>query len=210
MKGILLFGVTFCLIFTARAGEFMGTMKFVRYSNFDTSYYFVTIGKEDIRIDVADEHQKTIETCIYDYIENKGVMLSPEKRQYLTLSQPLFNNNNTDEDFSFVKTENYRIINNLKCYQWRVKNEKLSTEIEYWVTNFDFPLLSKLNNFDGKANNLITFFRHIPDNDGYIPVESIEYNLFREIKDKLCLLEIIAKQPEASVFEIPSNYTKVL
>jgi hypothetical protein len=209
MKKLLLFSITLLLFFSVQASEFTGIVRYARYTSFDTTYYNIFVGEIWMRIEVSDGRHDVQEVYLFNHVENKGVMLSPQRKQYMDLVLPLFAANSNANDFSFKKTTNFRIINMFKCYQWRVRNEKLATEVEYWVISYDYPFFCELNYFNGKVGYLSSFFCYIPKNEDRIPVEATEYNLFREKKSQLKLLEIRRLQPNASLFEIPKNYVKV-
>ena len=73
----------------------------------------------------------------------------------------------------------------IKCYQWSVKCKEKNTEISYWVTQNNFDFLEKMVKILNQTERSWEFFTHIPQNQGFFPMLSVERNLVRDEKIEL-------------------------
>ena len=125
--------------------EFEGSIAFVKKSYYDTTHLNYYIKKNRIRIDKYNRQGgQLIETLLVNLEKETVTALHPEKKLYRPLSVAP-ECQTSKSDYEVKKTGNFRRINGHKCYQWRVRNEKLNTEIAYWVTKIQFDFYDDLS-----------------------------------------------------------------
>ena len=189
---------------------FEGSITFVKKSFYDTTFHHYFVKNNRVRIDQYEEQGgKLIETLLVDLQEESITAVNPQKKLYRPLSITS-DKRIPREDFKVIKTGNFRRINGTKCYQWRVRNRKMNSEIAYWVapTHFDFyrDLLKLLK----RTERTYRFFMQIPDNAGYFPMLSVERTLLRDERERLVVKDIVRDQLSDALFTIPEDYRELL
>ncbi|MBS3805887.1 MAG: DUF4412 domain-containing protein [Bacteroidales bacterium] len=190
--------------------NFEGSITFVKKSFYDTTFHHYYVKNNRIRIDKYEEQGgQLIETLLVDLQEETVTAVNPQKKLYRPLSIAP-DKKIPNEDFKVIKTKNFRRINGNKCYQWRVRNRKLNSEIAYWVapTRFDFygDLLKLLK----RTERAYRFFMQIPDNEGYFPMLSVERTLLRDERERLVVKDIVRDKLSKALFTIPEDYRELL
>lgn len=200
-----------CFIFlAAKCFAFEGTLTFVIESPFDTILYNYTINNNFIRIEEKASNEKQIRQIVIYNRKNKIInILSPERKQYVTISYTPFDLQKQNNTFEIYPSTNYKIINNKRCMQWRVKNKEKQTEVVYWLSSGDYEFLSDFMNNQRRTDNIREFFVHIPNNTKYLPMLAEERTLTRELKHRLMVTSINPKHYDDSFFTIPSDYHQV-
>jgi hypothetical protein len=185
---------------------FEGIISYVKESKYDTTYNIYYIKDNNVRIEEYDKDKNLQNVVLIDINKETSILINPEKKQYKENNKcdqlkKLFDNN-----FEINKTDNYKIINGVKCFQWRVRNTQLNTEISYWVTQSKIEFYNNLLNNLYSSENSNIFFMQIPDNKGYYPMVTEERTLLRDEKQRTTLVDIKSKQMNNNLFIIPSNY----
>lgn len=184
---------------------FEGRIELVYESVYDTFYFTYYVKNENVRIDKFDNNHSLIQTQIIN-LENKQVfVLSPAKKLYTRLEISPQQESN-DENFIILKTNNSKMINNVECYQWRVKNTERNTEISYWVSQNNYYFFEELLKLLGQTDKTFEFFEKIPETQGFFPMLAVERTLLRKEKARISVLNIESKTMKESIFKIPSDF----
>lgn len=190
--------------------EFEGSIAFVKKSYYDTTHLNYYIKKNRIRIDKYNRQGgKLIETLLVNLDKETVTALHPEKKLYRPLSV-VPECQTSKSDYEVKKTGNFRRINGHKCYQWRVRNEKLNTEIAYWVTKIQFDFYDDLLKLLQRTERTYRFYMQIPDKDGYFPMLTVERTLLRDERERLEVKNIARDKISESLFKIPEDFTELL
>jgi len=194
----------------AKANNFEGSITFVKQSYYDTTYLHYYIKNERIRIDQYDRKGgRLIETLMVDLSEKTLIAVNPGKKLYRPLSiRP--EEEAADKDFEVIKTRNFRMINGRKCYQWRVRNRRLNSEIAYWVTQTEYNFFDDLLMLLRRTERAYRFFVQIPGRDGHFPMLMVERTLLREERERLIVDHISRGRLSDSLFQIPDDYTELM
>ena len=187
------------------ANGFEGSITLVKETCFDTTFftYYVSDGK--IRIEEFNS-KKLLQTIFIVNTHNEDVfIINPEKKLYTKLVKKP-QGNSEEKQFTISKTTNNKMINGVKCFQWRVKNKEKNSEIAYWVTQNDFNFFEKMVKILNHTDRSWEFFNHIPQSQGYFPMMSVERNLVRDEKMRTSVIQINRKSIDSSVFRIPADY----
>jgi len=192
------------------AQNFEGSITFVKKSFYDTTVHHYFVKNDRIRIDKYEQQGgKLIEALLVDLQEESVTAINPQKKLYRPLSI-VSGKKVPRDDFKVIKTKNFRRINGIKCYQWRVKNKKLNSEIAYWVAPTHFGFYSDLLKLLKRTERTYRFFMQIPDNDGYFPMLSVERTLLRDERERLVVEDIVRDKLSDALFKIPDDYRELL
>jgi hypothetical protein len=204
LLAMLLFGLC------ANANNFEGSITFVKKSYYDTTYLHYHIKGDQIRIDQYNRKGgRLIEILMVDLREKTLIAVNPEKKLYRPLSiRP--DEEVADKNFEVIKTRNFRMIQGKKCYQWRVRNRRLNSEIAYWVTQTDYSFFDDLLMLLRRTERAYRFFVHIPSKDGYFPMLTVERTLLRDERERLIVDNISRGRLSDSLFQIPDDYTELM
>jgi hypothetical protein len=199
--------VTIFLFFSLflSAKSFEGSISMVKESCFDTTFYTYFVYDGKIRIEEMNSKKILQSICLINTNNQDVFIINPEKKLYTKLKKKSVHYNDNNE-FVINKTTNYKWLNGVKCYQWRVKNVDKNTEISYWVTQNDFGFFEKMVNVLNNTNESWEFFNHIPNANGFLPMVSEERNLVRDEKLHTEVLKINRRPIDSSMFKIPANY----
>ena len=187
---------------------FEGSIKMVQKSFYETSYFTYFVNRENVRIDKFDDNHIPTQSIIVNLKDKQVHVLNPHKKLFAKLdinSTPSDNSN----DFSILKTENSKLIDNHLCYQWRVKNKESNTEVAYWVIQNNFYFFEELIELLNRVDNSFKYFEKIPGSQGFFPLLTVERTLLRKEKNRLSVLQINNKALEKNIFEIPNDFKSV-
>jgi hypothetical protein len=188
--------------------SFEGSIQMVQKSCYETSYFTYFVNHENVRIDKFDVNHIHTQSIIVN-LKNKQVhVLNPHKKLYTKLdinSTPKDNSN----DFSILKTENAKLIDNHLCYQWRVKNKESNTEVAYWVIQNNFYFFEELIKILNNVDKSFEYFEKIPETQGFFPILAVERTLLRKEKNKLSILQINNTVLEKNIFDIPDDFKSI-
>ena len=185
--------------------SFEGHIELVYESIYDTSYFTYFVKDENVRIDKFDNNHTLIQSLIINLEKEEIFALSPAKKLYtqLEFSQQ---QEPDDEDFIILKTNNSKMINEYKCYQWRVQNFERNTEVAYWVSQNNYFFFDELIKLLNQTDKTYEFFEKIPETQGFFPMLAIERTLLRKEKSRIYVLNIDSKTLNESIFKIPSDF----
>jgi Domain of unknown function (DUF4412) len=188
------------------AGSFEGKITFRKITSTDTTYFSYFVKGNHIRVDEHTKSEQLINSMLVDLNDSSLIAISPLRKMYMHMPvQPFYGYDVSN--FDIEKTSESQKIAGYNCTKWESKNEYLKTKVDYFVVNdaFDFflPFLKLTNRSEKSAG----FFIQIPENKGYFPLKSIEYNL-EDNKTNLILevIQINKMVLDNSLFEIPSDY----
>jgi hypothetical protein len=205
MRKLIFLPLLFVISFTCIAGGFEGSIILVKESCYDTSFftYYVSDGK--IRIEELDSKKLLQNIYLINTSTEEVFVVDPAKKLYTKLKKK--NQADSEEkQYTILKTTNYKLINDIKCFQWRVKCKEKNTEISYWVTQNDFVFFEKMVKILNQTERSWEFFTHIPQTQGFFPMLSVERNLVRDEKNRTSVLQINRKPVDSSMFRIPNGY----
>lgn len=202
--------LTLCifLLFSSRILAFEGNIQLTKQSQYDTTYVIFYFKDSKVRLDEFTESGQLCKTLLIDLNTENIVALSPSLKLYTDVSRKT-NKPKASEQFDVIKTSSYKFIEGKKCYQWRVRNRILESEITYWVMESDNPVMQKLYYILTATENyssISSFFMQIPESDGFVPLLAVERNLVREQKQSMHITSINEKKIPAKLFEIPKDY----
>lgn len=189
-------------------GSFEGYIDF-RKTNLEAStYYKYSVKGDKVRVDELDEDGKTIvATLLVDLKKKEMLALSHDRNLYMTREYKPYEAN--DANMEQIKSENSKEILGKPCEQWRVRNEAKKTDITYWVTPGNFKFFPQLLDVMGRKDNFATFYQHLDGIEGAFPMLAVEYDLIRNVRGKLEVVNIQEQEMEASLFELPKSYLEV-
>lgn len=195
------------LHFSLFSQSFEGKIYFQKKSIADTVYFTYHIKDDLIRIDEYNRFNKLNKSVIFNISEKTIVALNPQKKLYTNIPAPKSRNSN--DNSLITKSNNYRIINGYKCYQWRVKNVSKNTEVAYWVAQHEFKYFDELLRMWHNQDSNLDFFLELPENDGYMPMLSVERTLLRDEKLRFAVVDIQKINIDDGIFKIPNDYTAI-
>lgn len=199
--------VIICVIQSCLLFAFEGNVQLTRQSQYDTTYFIFYVKDANVRVDEFNATGQLNKVLLVDLNTEKIVALSPALKVYAHLGQK--NEVQDKSRFDIIKTENFKVIEGKKCYQWRVRNRELDCEVTYWVMETENIIIQKLYRILDAAENYSSipyYFKQIPQSSGFIPLVAIERNLVREQKQSMQITSINEKKVPSRLFEIPSDY----
>lgn len=192
------------------AGTFEGSIKFVKKSFYDTTFLQYYIKDHQIRIDkYGRQGGELIETLLVDLEKQTVTAVNPIKKLYrpLTIASE---DQAPNQGYKIIKTGNFREINGVRCYQWRVRNRRLNSEIAYWVTQTQFDFYDDLLTLLKRTERIYRFFIEIPGNEGFFPMLSVERTLLRDERERVVVQQIDEGSLSERLFKIPDDYTELV
>jgi hypothetical protein len=183
---------------------FSGKLEFIEKNLYDTLHYIIYINHEKVRIDKI-YNDKNSDSYLLNLKTNEMIALNHKRQLYSTI--PINEEKNTiDSTFSIIKTNNEKKILGKRCVQWRVKNRNDNTEITYWVSTNDYGFYYYLSKLWNSHNKYQKYFQIIPNSFGYMPFETVERNLLRDVKSSINLTSITYETVDTSLFIVPRTY----
>jgi hypothetical protein len=208
MRGRKLFtGIIIAVLFSnyGWAKDFEGSITMVKQSVYDTVYYTYYVSNGRIRIEEKDKSNEVKMVYIVNINKEEVYIINPSKKMYTKLKK-ITSDNQEQQQFIIKKTDNYKLINGVRCYQWRVKNIHRNTEITYWVAQKNFDFFDKMVKVLNKTDKSWEFFNNIPNAAGYFPMLYVERTLLRDEKMRTAVLKIEPHRIDSSIFQIPKDY----
>ncbi|MEQ1732945.1 MAG: DUF4412 domain-containing protein [Bacteroidia bacterium] len=196
---------------TVNAQSFEGEIKLTKTSGKNTSNYRYYIKLPNIRIEEINEKGVLQGFMIMNTKTGVIQAASPANKTWLDVKKN--ENLGIDGKVECVKTKQTKTIAGKVCTLWSVKNTTEKTRIDYWVVSgFDFfvPHLKLLN----RKEKLTSYFVNLPSNEGFLPLESVEYlkvpGVAEQVNEQIKTTKIEAKKiTDAKLFEIPKEYIKL-
>lgn len=205
LTGLLL--TFFLLPVEAGNNSFEGHISFVKKTYFDTVYINFYIKENKARISYYSKDGVLLHSLLADIDEETVFAIDPERKMYKQLNIREESHLNT-ERLKIIKSGNFRQVNGVKCYQWRVRDRKTNSEIAYWVAQKDLDFMNELISLIARTDKIYQFFSEIPSTDGYFPMLSVERNLLRKERQRIMVREIVSKEMDDSLFAIPETYVE--
>jgi hypothetical protein len=206
----MIFNLFLLVNFQLFATDFEGALTFIKRTNSDTVNYTFSVRNKKVRIDEKNNRQQIIQSVLID-IPNKTVTaLSPTMKLYTTV---LLQNQKTssiaDKDTEIIKTHKFKIIDGHKCYQWRLRNHEMNSDITYWVSECNFNFFNDIVSILSRTSDYSRFcnlFDLLPDANGFFPIVTVERSLLRDQKMQVELTRINKTKPNEKIFKIPTDY----
>ena len=188
------------------AGEFEGRIKVMKKTYYDTSYFFYSVKDDKVRIDQYNQYNRLTNSFILDTDEMSVFALNTNHNIYKELIPSNPSNLANQKKYEVIKTDNTKEINGYLCCQWRVRNREKNSEIAYWVTKNGFGFFDDMVKLLNLVGNSSEFFSHIPGNDGFLPILTVERTLVRYEKLRLVVTDVEHTSLSEDIFKIPSGY----
>jgi hypothetical protein len=196
------------LILSLKLSAFEGNIQLTRQSQYDTTYLVFYFKETKVRIDEFTETGQLSKTMLMDMETGKIIALSPSLKLYTDISRKETKPRATQQ-YEVIKSENFKYIEGKKCYQWRVRNRILESEITYWVMESDNQVMQKIYsilNATESYSSIPSFYMYIQESQGYIPMLAVERNMVREEKQSMHITSIREQKVPSRLFEIPKDY----
>lgn len=193
--------------FNIEENSFEGSINIVKKNPYSTLFYTYRVKGSNVRVDEYDISKKLLKSLLINIEDESIVVLNVHNKEYVNIEIKSIDYNL--ENYFVIKTENHRVVNGYKCYQWRVKNRKKNTEIAFWVINNDFYFYRELVSLLNRTNKDFEFFSRIYETEGFFPMLTVERTLLRKEKKRTEVLRIKNEKINKSVFEIPAGYEKI-
>lgn len=186
---------------------FEGTIRFVQERQHDTLNYIYYIKKHLVRMDIIDKYGNLDNYLLFNLEKNTIKAVNISRKLYIDVATKPYVKIN-GKQFEIIKNpRNHKVINGYKCYQWRVRNRAENTEICYWVADGNFEFFEEFLKLWNRSEKHAVYFLHIPDIEGYFPMESEERTTLRFLKMRMKVTKIKRKTLADDYFEIPEDYT---
>lgn len=187
------------------AKSFEGSITLVKESFYDTTFFTYYVSDGRIRVEECNSKKELQTVYLVDVNKEVVFVIDPQKKMYTKLKK-INNAESAEEHFSIKKTNNYKLVKGVKCFQWRVKNCEKNSEISYWVTQNNFDFFEKMVKVLNQTDRSWEFFNRIPNTQGFFPMLYIERNLLRDEKMRTAVLQIENRPIDTSVFSIPKGF----
>jgi hypothetical protein len=200
--------VVVLLTIALKLSAFEGNIQLTRQSQYDTTYLVFYFKETRVRIDEFTESGQLNKTLLMDTETGKIIALSPSLKLYTDITRKE-TKPGTAHQFEVLKSDNFKYIDGKKCYQWRVRNRILESEITYWVMESNNQMMQKLYSILNATENyssIPSFYMYIQESHGYFPVLAVERNLVREEKQSIHITSIHEQKVPSKLFEIPKDY----
>ena len=189
--------------------EFVGTLKYIEYTPFDTTYFTVYITKQNIRIDTFKdkENQDADKVMIYHLDKDKVFAIKPSKEIYKSIDIARKHNSSINGCEIILNKDNYKYINNYKCIQYRIKDKLNDTDVTYWIPEEDFPFYCDLAEMKYSMHATHKYFFLLPNSEVAFPMQTVERTLLREEKFSYKVVEMHeTNELNTNLFIIPKGY----
>ncbi|MBC7413086.1 MAG: DUF4412 domain-containing protein [Bacteroidia bacterium] len=196
---------------TVSAQSFEGEIKLTKTSGKNISNYRYYVKLPNIRIEEINEKGVLQGYMVMNTKTGIIQAASPANKSWLEVKKN--ENLGIEGKVECTKTSQTKTIAGIICTLWSVKNTTEKTRINYWVASgFDFfvPHLKLLN----RKEKLTSYFVNLPSNQGFLPLESVEYlkipGVAEHVNEQIKTTKIEAKKiTDAKLFVIPKDYTKL-
>ncbi len=206
IRGILLFSMVILCFIPLRAQNFEGEIVFTKETLKDTTYYSYKIKDNMVRFEELNNNQELVSYIIADLSKKNIFTINPRRKLYIDMPVYPWKSETDTINYKIIKTENYKSIKGLKCYQWRVQNKKENTEIAFWVAPDHYNFYTEFLKMVNQSDKISQYYLNVSENTGYLPLESVERSMLREWRMCLNVVKIQKKTLPAVLFEIPAGY----
>jgi len=185
---------------------FEGELVLQRHNVYDSTIIKYYVKGDLIRMDVFNHQQKLQKSYLINEKENRVYLINARKKLFKEIPYSSFDSKSQAGNPAIIKTGNTKIIDGLKCEQWRVRNTEKNSEITYWVTKDRTLYTPKYLSLITASDNIVNSFSIIPDADGFTPLFIVERTLVRSEKESIKVSSFSAKPLAQSFFTIPKDY----
>jgi hypothetical protein len=201
---VLFTGSIFCQ--TLKAQIFEGELIFIKETNIDTSFFSYKIKDNKVRFEEYTKNKPAESFILADLKTGNIFSVSPKMKIFTELPVNEWKANKDSQIMRTEKTGNYKTIQGIKCYQWRVQNKTEDTEISFWISAQQFPFYTDFQKMLNKPEKISQYYLDIPSIHGFLPFESVERSTMRELRLRYELISMEKKNLHSSLFEIPQGY----
>ncbi|SRR6056297_1594256 len=196
------------LVYPFVTAGFEGKIMMVKKTYYDTSYIQFFVKGNQVRIDNYTSNEELGNTLIINTKSEKAYLLDFERMKYTELHIPPASSEKTD-NYKILKTKNFKKINGIKCYQWRVRNRKKNSEVAFWVARKDLDFFNKLIPILSHISGTYEFYERIHGKTNYFPFMIVERSLLRKERQRLAVVDIQSTSVNNGMFNIPDSFIEV-
>ena len=184
---------------------FEGKVSLLEVTPYDTTKINLYVRGDDVRIEIFDGDNELLRSTLVDLKSREVILVSQKEHAYLIPSsqRPYAAN------LTINKSENNKMVDGIKCYQWRVKQSSNRDESAFWVAQIRMDFFDKLLSIYDPTESNIRAFLKIPEHSGYFPLVYEERTFLRQEKVRIMVKEIKQTKLEKNLFEIPGSYTQI-
>jgi hypothetical protein len=203
---LVIISIFFICYLPVHAQDFEGEVLYTKQTKSDTTFYSYKIKGNKVRFEELNENMQLDNYVIVDLSKKNVIAVNPKRKLYG--EQPVYPRitKNDSLNFNIIRTGNYKIIQGIKCYQWRVQNKKEDTEISYWFALENFKFYDEFQKILNQSDKFSQYYLNISETHGFLPLEFVERSMLREWRMCLSVVKIEKKNLQASLFEIPAGY----
>jgi len=205
-KILILLFLTAAFFSGKKEETFEGSIKIMHHSHYDTSIYVFYVKDNKVRLEEYNNFDELRNVLLIDLERERVTALQPHYKVFKDIRNKTFTEK-INTKYEVIKTDYRKEINGYECYQWRVRNRSMNTEIAYWVMGENFKFWDDLWRILNKTENNYSYFLRISGSDGYIPLLSVERTLVRHEKSRYFITDIEKNSPNNQLFVIPADYT---
>ena len=201
----ILFSVFFIINSSSKAIAFEGHITFVQSTSYDTLWLRYSIKGDKIKINKYDRDNNLLQCLLVDISEEQVTAVDYKQKLYRPLDLEQEDLSEEKKKYTIIQTNNFREVNGIKCYQWRVRHRESNSEVAYWVTRRNFDFFHDLIKLLERSNKIYHFFSQIPANDGFFPMLAVERSLLRRERQRIAVSEIKYESVQDDLFKIPED-----
>lgn len=205
IKSIQLFLSLFLVLITSSlyANPFEGIIFFQKMDGVDVTYYRYYVKDEHIRIEDVNEGGVINGILLINLKEKTLKMLSCSAQMYIDVPlAPKSNNPKVKID----RTGDVKMIIGNECELWKVTNMEDRSNFEFWVNKGDYSFFTPMLNMLNRNDKIALAWVSTMMGEHYFPFEGVEYSSTGKLITKLEVLDIIKKQVDIDLFNVPVNY----
>jgi len=191
--------------------KFEGLIKIVEYNEVDTITYEFKVKDNFVTIWMHNNQKSTSKYFLADTTKKEICEINKEQKVFIkySIENPL--ENKEDKEFITIKkTDNYKLIDGIQCFQWVVINKIKNTILSYWVAKQDFSFLYNIiYNIKSASNKRTSYFMFIPNYEKFFPYQSTERGLLREFRGEEQLVYVKPEKLSDTIFKIPKGFIEI-
>lgn len=210
MKKLFIYFAFFCFnIIFIKAQEFSGSINFKYATKYDTTLNVYYVKNQIVRLDQFLKKKNVVEGSFIFNLKDKEIKCLNLKRK-LWASQNNASPQIIKGECIVTKGDKTKIIADLNCTEYIVKNTVEDLMISYWIAHTNFNFFSLLINLWNRKDNQSVYFRQIKGLEiGCMPMLSEEKQISSgKSISKLEVTKISLIIPKVVSFKIPTDFAK--
>ncbi|GEM_PF-2835633 len=210
MKGInllLVLLIFFKITVFSNVVGFEGIVKILKEGPYDTVWIEILVKGNLVKVNEYDKGNRLQHSYIANLSTGTTYLVSYHNKMFTRLERE---KSATTSKSELIKTENFMVLNGVKCYQWRVRNRDLGIETTYWVAQSQYTFLEKIFGILANAGTALDEMARIPEAKGIIPWMVVDRTKFRKIRSSIKIVDIKAAKISANTFNIPKEFSELI